>query len=669
MPRKSTKAKETEQVVAQEQVLVETTGSGCIQIPETSELVNSNVHRIFVIDCSYSMCRDLPRIGDSLKNKIPQITNPEDFVTLIWFSGDNQFGTIQEHISIKSLTDLSTLNSTIDKFLHPVGSTGFVEPLNLAVDTANKHPETPQIIFMTDGGDNCWPRDKILDACSKITCENVVIEYGWYADKELITKMCEKSNGTVVFNEDFDKFDGSIKTYLNNTIAGKKIELSSSVDTFALVDNTVKIFKSQNGKCLVPENLKCVYTADSQDTSIMYLGLVYALRTKNNELLSKIAKQLGDVNFTKKISTCFTKQDINLLEEELIQASLHPEHRLKLGYNQDYEVSDSVFNLFEFFDMLTRDQNAKYYPYMLDEKYQRISKKTNTDDGFKPTTTLGCKINFVYHSSRANISIGCKIHGYIVNGSEEPIPSSIFRNYSVVKDGIKNIKKLPVSFSQDIYQKLVDEMIIPKEESYESGKVFKVNIEDIPLINKKMVSSTELNLERYALTNIIKLVLSAERKYINSRIKMLRTTPAEAGTEAPAHPESDEPAEQKDFYMSRELTVKIAKCSSLPTVNDKLLEKLTANNKLTLSESLMSHVHSRTEGFTEEQYLTELKSVETRLASIQSYLTSSKFAVLVCGKWFSETEDSVTTNVDYNHNDTMLNFSCTISIENKKVWL
>jgi hypothetical protein len=640
-----------------------------IQVSSSPVTVELPVHRIFIIDCSYSMCNDLPRIRESLKNKIPQITSPEDWITLIWFSSNGEFGALQTHISVKDLTDVSMLNSTIDKFIRPVGSTGFVEPINLAVDIANKFQETPQIIFMTDGGDNCWDREKILEACSRITCDNIIIEYGWYTDKDLIVKMCEKSNGAVVFNEDFDKFNGSMETYLTNRVYGKKVQIDSQKDTFAIVDGAFKVFKSTNGKCYIPENISEVHTVDSVIPEVDYLKLVYALQTKNSELTGTVVKSLGDVYFTKRISTCFTKQDYNLLQEDLIEAYRNPQKRMTKGYNPDLEVKDDVFNLIEFLTELHKDPSALYYPYMLDEKYNRISKKAKRDADFKPTTTLGSRFNLVHHSSRANISLGCKVHGYTQTESGEPVPASVFRNYTIVKDGIKNLKSLPVSFGEQMYKRLRDEDLVPSDQEWEPRKIFKVNVENIPLINKKIASSGELNLDRYVLTHVVKLILSAERKYINSRIKEL-TPKVETQSAAQPEHESEESTEQKDFYMTRELSVKIAKCSSLPTVNAKLLEKLnSANPKLTLSESLMKNVHQRTNGFTIEQFTEELSKVEQKLSGLSQYLESCKFAILLCGKWFSETDDSVTHDVEYNHAGDVLNFSCTISIENKKVWL
>ena len=72
---------------------------------ENKQTLNDSVHRIFCIDVSGSMSGDLPNIRRQLKNKIPTSIRQQDFMSLIWFSGRGQFGTIFEHMSINDLKD------------------------------------------------------------------------------------------------------------------------------------------------------------------------------------------------------------------------------------------------------------------------------------------------------------------------------------------------------------------------------------------------------------------------------------------------------------------------------------------------------------------------------------------------------------------------------------
>ena len=47
--------------------------------------VESPTNHIVVIDCSGSMCGQLPQIREQLKRKLPKLIGPEDTLSLIWF--------------------------------------------------------------------------------------------------------------------------------------------------------------------------------------------------------------------------------------------------------------------------------------------------------------------------------------------------------------------------------------------------------------------------------------------------------------------------------------------------------------------------------------------------------------------------------------------------------
>ncbi|UQJ95647.1 hypothetical protein ALHIDCOG_00259 [Klebsiella phage CPRSB] len=73
------------------------------------------------------------------------------------------------------------------------GCTGFVEPLQLAVEVATDlqadNGNLNSLIFLTDGYDNCWRTDDILKACSTLplTFNNIAfLEYGYYVNRPLL---------------------------------------------------------------------------------------------------------------------------------------------------------------------------------------------------------------------------------------------------------------------------------------------------------------------------------------------------------------------------------------------------------------------------------------------------------------------------------------------------
>ena len=84
---------------------------------------------IFIIDCSGSMYGALSELREHLKAKITSLLKVGDTLTVVWFSGRGQFGTVFEGESVKDLAALETIKKQIDRWLNAMGSTGFLEPI------------------------------------------------------------------------------------------------------------------------------------------------------------------------------------------------------------------------------------------------------------------------------------------------------------------------------------------------------------------------------------------------------------------------------------------------------------------------------------------------------------------------------------------------------------
>ena len=95
-------------------------------------------NHILVIDCSGSMWGELPKIREQLKKKLPKLIGVKDTVSIIWFSGRTQCGVLLEAEPVATLKDLQDVNKAIDRWLQPIGLTGFKEPLQLATDLVKK---------------------------------------------------------------------------------------------------------------------------------------------------------------------------------------------------------------------------------------------------------------------------------------------------------------------------------------------------------------------------------------------------------------------------------------------------------------------------------------------------------------------------------------------------
>jgi len=119
-----------------------------------------------------------------------------------------------------------------------------------------------------------------------------------------------------------------------------------------------------------------------------------------------------------------------------------------------------------------------------------------------------------------------------------------------------------------------------------------------------------------------------------------------------------DPSVVRDFYVAPELQVKVAKCSSIPTVNDKLTAKLDGPDaKLTPSEWLMLDVHTEYKALDKS---TDAKAVvntwltikqdelKKRVHDVTTFLEKAKMAILIGGCWFSNcAETDKTFSVTY----------------------
>lgn len=230
-------------------------------------------NHVIVLDCSGSMYGELPTIREQLKKRLPKLLKDTDTVSIIWFSGRNQFGTLLEAEPVSTLADLQQVNQAIDRWLKPVCLTGFKEPLEEAAKVvsrvAQKRPGTAfSLWFMSDGCDNQWNSREILKAVEGVAgglAAATFVEYGYYADRPLLTAMAEKAGGSLIFARDFDTYSPAFEAAMQKKlVGGKKVEIAVPGDpvggfVFALSEGDLLTFAVEEGKANVPEGVPEVW--------------------------------------------------------------------------------------------------------------------------------------------------------------------------------------------------------------------------------------------------------------------------------------------------------------------------------------------------------------------------------------------------------------------------
>jgi hypothetical protein len=666
---------------------------------KANEITNDSVHRIFCIDVSGSMACDLPDIRRQLKNKMPTSIRPQDFMSLIWFSGKGQFGTIFEHISIHDLRDLVNINTAIDRYLATVGSTGFVEPIRMAKKLAEMYPEQPQVFFLTDGGENVWSKQECLQSFSEMTdIPLVIVEYQYYCDRTFLGQLAEISNGVSLFNENFESYDVSFDNYMKNRVSKSKIVESGL--SILYVNDGKFVYKlptaESNGIFRIPEHVDRVWKVDStksldglfpsderdkNDPLVhqIYLTMLFALQTHQADITEKCVNVLGDVYVSKQYSVCFSKQDESRLSDHISNCIYDPAtFAFKDGVDVHFVVNNNVFTIIDLLQTIQADTKSRYYPYHPSIVYNRISKEVKEEGvQFIPNRDLGSSFGLVYHQSRANMSVGCQVYGHEKDENEEVKAVTTFRNYTVVKDGIKNMDTIAVSFSEETFNilKATNSFVLP--EIYEK-RVYLLDLKNLPVVNRAFIK-TPFTSDDFCSRHVELIHQKSKAKYLKKMISMLekKGDEEEKSGEVVERKKYD-PNVVRDFYVAPELQVKISKCSSIPTVNEKLLAKLNGpEGKLTLSESLMISVHydyNKVDvdvSVRKEWLQSQLETVKSRIHELTTYLENAKMAILIGGCWFSNFEESSRKSPEktFSVNYCEKMFEVTVEVNNINVYM
>lgn len=380
---------------------------------------------IVVIDCSGSMGNDLPHIRRQLKAKLPPLLRNDpasggagDTISLVWFSGKGECGTLLEGATVDSLKDLQTVNATIDRWLKTVGMTGFKDPLvevaALVKRLGGKRPAS--LFFLTDGCENQWPRADVLAALAKVNVAAATfVEYGYYADRQLLSQMAEKAGGALIFAETFDKYEPALANALARRPSTKRVEVALSGDAvggfaFALAPRDKKspdgwitkgeagdilTFDASAGKVHVPEDTDAVYYLSPKATShamgqanpaipgALYAALsLYATRMKS-DVVYAILKSLGDVAFIDQFANCFGKQKYSEFMELTRAAAFDVGHRFTKGVDFTRIPPDDAFTVLDLLRTLTADEDNRILLDHDDFRYSKISRaRVDADENF-----------------------------------------------------------------------------------------------------------------------------------------------------------------------------------------------------------------------------------------------------------------------------------------------
>lgn len=751
------------------------------QTPETDNtpkvaVVEVPSNHFLCVDCSGSMYGDLPKVREQLKKKLPKLLKETDTITIIWFSGRGEYGVLLEGEPVATLSDLKDVERAIDRWLKPVGLTGFTEPLQEAAKAVTRVAKTRpnsanSLIFMSDGCDNQGTRQGILKAMEEAAqgfASTTIVEYGYYADRNLLSAMAEKAGGAHIFAEDFDRYAPSFEGILSKKVTGApKVELAISGDpiggfAYAIVDGDLITYSVQNSAVLVPKDLPGVWYLSPKQAGTLkgqvsgkdpqgvqdaiaaaYAAVsLFAVRMKPN-VVYPILSALGDVHLIETFGGCFGKQKYSEFQELSKNAALGNGQFTK-GYDPNKVPKDDAFTVLDLLNLLASDDNNRVLLDHPDFRYSRIGRgridasdqltaeeaaeiQALTEELGKTKKTakikeINAKIaeitsnkpqalkfeadpalegysisNLVFNESRPNVSFLVRKTGSVDLSSRKPpegvpekIKTHIFRNYTVIKDGLVNIDKLPVVVTADTYDRLVIEGVAKLSEvafrhhrSNGENVILPevqvvLDLRALPVINRNMVK--DVSAASFFHLQFKLLEAQAAQKVFNSYAKELAPPERTKGlkelygednatwlkdqgvTDGGFSPKAVV-AESTDFYVGKELKVNVKGYSKLPSLKE--AQAQVTKGKFNGPGSLMAPAIKTVEDFLQSSFYLKAKekggsetlkvwleeqAAEAKKAVRELIYEISKvtFAIVVGQIWFQEfsslEENSLTIN-------------------------
>lgn len=643
--------------------------------------VEPPINHIAVIDCSGSMYYDLPKIREQFKKRIPKLLKKDDTLSVIWFSGRGQFGALLEAEPVATLTELQEVNNAIDRYLQPTGLTGFKEPLQEAkklierISKKNKNPFA--LFFMSDGWDNQWGKPEILKAVEETAGglgSATFVEYGNYADRQLLAKMAEKAGGSLIHSDSFDHYAPIFEGAIQRKVSGApRVEVAVDGDVvggFAFVlsaDKELISYEVDAGKVAVPKDIQefvflsptpvgtkgetilaaseAAAKSNQADPiiSAAYAAVsLFSVRMQPNVVLP-LLKSLGDVKLIRQFGGCFGKQKYSEFMDASKTAAFDTAQQFTAGWDPKQVPPDDAFTALDFLKVLNSDDSNRVLLDSKDFQYTRIGRPAipvvEKDADGKELAALefssedapdGYSVsNLTYNETRPNVSILVRKEGTVDlskrlkgSGFEKRIPKEfktfVFRNYTIIRDGIINVGQLPVRMTGGTVRKLIDDgfpldairgldgedaskaVARVKKASTDRPVSFTVDLQALPVINRNMVKSASAQVlfeKQWELTKA-----RASQKVLNDlkKEKFPRASEgfkilygedgaewlkAQGITDYSGFGPKTAQGEATDKYMGKELKVSLKGLSSLPTVKE-AKEKIASGKATTRHELL-----------------------------------------------------------------------------------
>jgi hypothetical protein len=651
-------------------------------------IVSGPKNRIWICDVSGSMTPHIRAMSDDLIGQLSHC-DPQDVLTVLWFSSEGMHGTIVKGMRIGA--DKQVITQLIRQQMYARNLTCFSESLQDAGQVTRDlavYNLPFSVMLFSDGYPVVSSYSREIEAIFKAIkglapniADATIIGYGDWYNKQLLAQMAGALGGVVVHADDLLDFSGSMTAHIRSLSNPRvSVRVRTTADghpllTFALEeesDGTGKVVlvsvDSEDNAWVSPtvEEVYAIYNENVAELATNEM-IAYAVATlwgregKVDKAMELLAA-LGDVALVNRLANAFTNTEVGLTVNLIERAVFSLAFRYTEGKVKNCLPKRDAFCLIEALELLEADNEARFYPDAGFE-YKRTGVATVAKTGypkFEKAAQQSVPIDLVWHGSRLNVALRVKYEGTVeldsdasLLGLANPFTCVRFNNYVVVKDGVLNVKVLPISMSQATFETCKKGKLIRKGEVWAKGRVFNLELGRIPIMNramadglnaKELVDAAHGELELEATQKVLKWIrtqLDPEKQEVETVFTPEQRTYLEKfgisyqGWYSPPV----EKAEATDWYDARTFEIKIAGASSLPKVTE-VVERAKTGKKLNAAQQVTWEAYQNFEATYQAHDLrtvdTALNNVKKQLALVRRQINRARAAIVLGRRWLPE---------------------------------
>lgn len=377
-------------------------------------------HVSIICDVSGSMYYHIGELVDAVEKIISRL-GKDDKVSVAFFSGEGDYGFFIVNTSPKDVS-----RSDIEKFLRSRGTTCFSGVLSAYKKSIVGDGDNSVMLFLTDGHPVVPNLQAEEGECISIlrniiVAKSVFVGFGM-CNVDFLERMADACNGTFVVKEDSERALGFL------------VETASSHNEVAIVDDAITGFQIEN-TTVTPINfsgklarynpalpLYVMIDDGSQEPVGQPNHIAYCMWSHYGSLTARrFADAHGWTNISKAISCAITPM-----------ASALMMNRLAIDALPEYGENSVV-------DFLNKIVGRRVITSGIG--YKRIGVSPTKSDFVKVGDGLISGV--VWNEKRMNCSIQVVQEGYVIENGEM-VKGSVFRNYTVIKDGHLNVTIIPI---------------------------------------------------------------------------------------------------------------------------------------------------------------------------------------------------------------------------------